>query len=194
MTDAAPLMEGEGDGPGAAAPNINTPLSGRDRWNLYVRNTYWSPGAFFRAAGPALGGQLNNEPPQWGQGMEGYSKRFANRFGRFAIQGSLESGAAAALGHEVRYVRSTRPGFLPRVTHAVTANFVTYNRDGHKTMHVSRIGSVFAAEFTGNLWMPDGYRSTSRALNGVAIEFGVTTGTNLIREFAPELKRLFKWK
>ena len=38
------------------------PLTGKERWNLYLRNAFWSPGVFFKAAGPVLGGQLNNEP------------------------------------------------------------------------------------------------------------------------------------
>ncbi len=77
------------------------PLTGKARWNLYLREAFWRPGVFLRAAGPALGAQLNNEPPAWGQGSEGYSKRFANRFGRFALQETYEAAGAAALGHEV---------------------------------------------------------------------------------------------
>ena len=170
------------------------PLSGKERWNLYLRNAFWSPGVFFRAAGPALGAQLNNDPPAWGQGAEGYSKRFANRFGRFALKETYEAAGAAALGHEVRYLRSKRTGFLPRAAHALSANFVTYDRHGRRTPHLARVGSVMAAEFTGNLWMPAGYRNTSTALRGVGIELGVSTGFNLIREFAPELKRIFTRK
>jgi hypothetical protein len=177
-------------GPGEA----NQPLAGHERWNLYFRGAFWSPGAFFRAAGPALGAQLKNEPAAWGQGAEGYSKRFANRFGRFALQETYQAAGAAALGHEVRYLRSRRSGFFPRAAHAVTANFVTYDRNGGRTPHVTRVGSVFAAEFTGNLWMPDGYRGASTAMRGVGIELGVSSAFNLIREFAPELKRVFLGK
>jgi hypothetical protein len=53
---------------------------------------------------------------------------------------------------------------------------------------------VIAAEFTGNVWMPAGYRDTSTAMRGVGIELGVSAGFNLIREFAPELKRIFTRK
>jgi hypothetical protein len=166
-------------------------LTGKERWNLYLRDAFWSPGVFFRAAGPALGAQLNNEPAAWGQGMEGYSKRFANRFGRFALQETYEAAGAALLQHEVRYVRSKRSGFLPRAAHALTANFVTYDRNGRRTPHVARVGSVFAAEFTGSLWMPAGYRDASTAMRGVGVELGVSSAFNLVREFAPELKRIF---
>ena len=87
------------------------PLNGKQRWQLYLDNTFLRPSAFFRAAGPALGDQLTNEPPQWSQGMSGYSKRLADRFGRFALQESYQAAAAAVLHHEVRYVRSAKRDF-----------------------------------------------------------------------------------
>jgi len=175
-------------------PRAYQPLNGKERWNLYVREAFWSPGAFFRAAGPAVGTHLNNEPPEWGQGTAGYSRRLANRFGRFALQESYEAAGAAVLQHEVRYLRSSRSGFFPRAVHALTANFVTYDKNGRRTPHISRVGSAFAAEFTGNLWMPTGYRDTSTAMRGVGMELGVSSAFNLIREFSPELKRLLPWK
>jgi hypothetical protein len=177
-----------------AEPGAYRPLTGRERWNLYLREAFWSPGAFFRAAGPALGTHLNNEPPEWGQGTASYSRRFANRFGRFALQESYEAAGAAVLQHEVRYRRSSRSGFLPRAAHALTANFVTYDKNGRRVPHISRVGSAFAAEFTGNLWMPARYRDTSSALRGVGMELGVSSAFNLIREFAPELNRLLPWR
>jgi hypothetical protein len=178
----------------ATDPDSDQPLSAKERWNIYVRSAFWSPGAFFRAAGPALGAHLNNEPPAWGQGVEGYSKRFANRFGRFALKETYEAAGAAALEHEVRYIRSKRTGFLPRAAHALSGSFVTYDRNGRRTPHVARVGSVFAAEFTGRLWMPAGYRDASTALRGVGMELGVGAAVNLLREFAPELKRVFTRK
>jgi len=170
------------------------PLTGKERWNLYVREAFWSPGAFFRVAGPALGTHLGNEPAEWGQGTAGYSRRLANRFGRFALQKTFEAAGAAALQHEVRYLRSSRSGFLPRAAHALTANFVTYDQYGRRTPHVSRVGSVFAAEFTGNLWMPAGHRDTSTAMRSVALKLGLGSAFNLIREFSPELKRILPGK
>ena len=116
-----------GGGSPAPAQSSYQPLTGRERINLYLHDAFWSPGAFFRAAGPAAGAQMNNEPAAWGQGMEGYSKRFANRFGRYTLAKSFEVGAAEMLQHEVRYLPSNR------------------------TPNVSRVGGVIAAEFTGNL-------------------------------------------
>jgi len=170
------------------------PLTGKERLDIYVRQAFWSPGVLFRAAGPALGSHLKNRPPEWGQGMEGYGRRFANRFGRFALKETYEAAGAAALGHEVRYLRSTRSGFLPRAGHAMAATFITYDRNGRRTPHIARLGSAFAAEFTGNLWMPAGYRTSTEAVRGVGIELGISSVFNLFREFSPELKRVLPWK
>ena len=170
------------------------PLTGQERWNIYFREAFWSPGAFFRAAGPALGAHLDNDPPEWGQESAGYSRRVANRFGRFALQETYEAAGAALLQHEVRYLRSSRPGFLPRAAHALKANFVTYDKHGRQTPHIARIGSTVAAEFTGNLWMPAGHRGASEALRGVGMRLGLGGAFNLLREFSPELRRLLPWK
>ena len=191
---AAAGAESSGSVRETGAATAYEPLTANQRWELYVHHAFWSPAAFFRSAGPALGAHLNNEPPSWGQGAEGYSKRFANRFGRFAVQATYEAAGAAALGHEVRYIRSRRAGFLPRAAHALAANFVTHDRNGRRTPHISRLGSAFAAEFTATLWMPAGYRDARTAMRGVGVELGVSSAFNLVREFAPELKRILPWR
>ena len=165
------------------------PLTGKERWGLYWRQSYWRPGAFFGNAGPALGAHLNNEPPQWGQGMEGYSKRFANRFARSAIRDSVQAAGSAALGYDVRYVKCDCKGFLPRFGHAIAWNFVTLNRNGKTVLNVPRIGGSFASEFIGNTWMPAGYNSAGDAFRSGAVQLGFSSIFNAFREFAPRKKK-----
>ncbi|MGQ9917186.1 MAG: hypothetical protein ACUVS7_07190 [Bryobacteraceae bacterium] len=164
------------------------PLQGKERWHIYWRATYASPGTFFRAAGPALGDHLNDRPETWRQGMEGYSRRFANRFARFALQDLLSHASSAALDYEVRYVRCGCTGFPRRLGHALLWNFLTLDRNGQTVLNAPRIGSAFAAEFIGNAWMPDGYRTREEAFRGVGIQLGVGALFNTIREFAPRGK------
>jgi hypothetical protein len=177
--------------PAAAPVKTYIPMTGRERWEIYARRAFWSPGAAFRALGPALGAHLNNEPPEWGQGLAGFSRRSANRFGRFALQETYEAAGAALLRHDVRYFPSADTGFLRRAAHALTSNFVTYDRQGRRVPHLARLGSAFAAEFTGNLWMPPGRGGASEALRGVGLRLGIGSAFNLLREFSPELRRLF---
>ena len=170
------------------------PLTGEERWRYYLKVTYASPGVWFGVAGPALGAHLNHEPEAWGQGAAGYGRRVANRFGRMVLQRSYEAAGAAALGHEVRYIPSGRKRLISRIGYAVIANFVTYDRNGGRTANVARVSSVVAAQATATLWMPDGYRDFKTAARGAGVELSVGSGLNLLKEFSPEIKRLFKRK
>lgn len=165
------------------------PPAAAERWEIYWRTTYASPGTFFRAAVPALGEHLDDRPEAWPQGTEGYSLRFANRFARFALQSSLSHASSAALGYEVRYVRCGCSGVMRRLGHAMLWNFLTLDRDGRTVVNTPRIGAAFAAEFIGNAWMPDGYRTRQEALRGVGLQLGVGAMFNVIREFAPRRKQ-----
>jgi hypothetical protein len=170
------------------------PLTGSERWDLYWRGSFANPGVFFASAGPALGAQMSNEPTEWGQGMKGYGRRLANRWGQMTVQNSVEAATAAALGHEVRYVRSSKSGFLPRAGHALAMNFVTYDSTGALTPHVARLGGAFTAAYVANSWLPKGDRSAGETARSAGMQIGISSLFNLVREFSPEIKRAFRRK
>lgn len=167
------------------------PLTGSQRWSIYWRQSVGTPGAYFRALGSAAGDQADNDPPQWGQGADAYSRRVANRFARLTIQESIEAAGAAALQHDTRYVRCPCRGFLPRLGYSMGFGFVTLDKNGRYVPAAARIGAAFGAEFIGNSWMPEGSRSTTEAMRGVGFQIAFGSVFNVIREFSPELKRTF---
>jgi hypothetical protein len=170
------------------------PLTSEQRWQRYARSVFWSPMIPVRAALGASLAQWRDEPTEWGQGAEGFGKRFGHRYGRLAVQKSCEAAAAAALRHEVRYMPSASAGVWPRAAHALKANFVTLDRHGHRTAHVSRLGAVVAAELVSRRWMPERYRSAYQTTRGAAIQLGFHSAFNLLREFTPDLKRALRRK
>ncbi len=165
------------------------PLTGKERWQLYWRESYFTPGAFFRNVMPALGAQRRDEPPQWGQGMEGFSKRLANRVARSTIRESITAGGSAALGYDVRYVKCQCKGFFPRFGHALAWNFITLNRNGNKVFDAPVIAGAFGSEFIGLTWMPKGYRSPGDAAISASTQLAFGALFNSINEFMPR-----KWR
>lgn len=163
-------------------------LSGRERWRLYLKETFASPFLIPRTAFPALARHLENDPQEWGQGGAAYATRLADRYGRFFVRQGVESAGAAALGHEVRYLPSSRSSLGARVAHAVVMTFVTRDRTGAWTPHWSRFGAIVTAEYVGNAWMPPGYRTQVEAWRGIGIQFGITASFNVAREFLPALR------
>jgi hypothetical protein len=176
------------------APAVYRPLTSEQRWQLYARGVFWNPLIPVRAAAGAAIAQWRDEPTEWGQGAEGFGKRIGHRYGRLAVMKSSEAAAAAALRHELRYMPSGSAGVWPRAAHALKANFVTLDRHGKRTAHVSRLGGIVAAELVSRRWMPERYRSAYQTTRGVAIQLGFNSAVNLLREFTPDLKRALRRK
>ncbi len=168
------------------------PLTPAQRWGLYWRQSYGTPGPYAAAFGSAVASHLDNDPEQWGEDADGYFKRVGNRFVRSRIRSTIEAAGSAALQHEVRYVRCQCTGALRRTGYALGMNFVTLNKKGEYVPHVSRIGGAFASEYIGNTWMPPGYRDNAEAMRGIGLQLAFGSLFNTFREFSPEIKRLFK--
>jgi hypothetical protein len=154
-----------------------------------LRENYLSTGAFFRSAWPAAINQWSNEPPEWGQGMEGYGKRLASQFAARSLQGSIEHGVAAAIRTDPRYERCQCAGFLPRLGHAVASNFVTRTSSGGRTVNVPFMAGTYGSAMASLAWYPeryswkDGFREGSQRLL-------ISGSFNVFREFWPEMKRV----
>src|SRR5262249_45944834 len=59
--------------------------------------------AWLGSAASAGIGQWDNSPEEWGQGAEGYGKRFGSRFGQNVAKQTLQLGLGAALHEDLRY-------------------------------------------------------------------------------------------
>lgn len=175
--------------PAAPEPTYQ-PLSAKQRREFYVREKLLDPGIVFASAGQAVGAQSSDDPPEWGQGGDAYARRFASQLGFNLVRVSVENAGAAALGQDPRYIRCRCSGFYRRAGHAAVSGFATTGRDGARRFAPARVGSHYAASMTQLAWMPSrfGWRDGLR-VGTQNLSFGL--GTNLLREFAPELKRLF---
>jgi hypothetical protein len=161
----------------------------KERWDHYLKENFLSPGAFFRAAGPALGQQMGDNPPEWGQGMSGYGKRLADQFAVRTIQGTIEYGAAAALDINPKYRPCDCRGFFPRFGYAVLSNAITYKTDGSRTFNAPNFAGIYGSSFTALAWYPDRYSYKDAFREGTqSLAFGGSF--NIFREFWPEIRKI----
>jgi len=165
------------------------PLTGEQRWGLYWRQTYWTPGPYFAAFGIAAADQRNNQPYEWGQGFDAYMKRAGNQFARSAIQDSIEAAGAAALKQDVRYVKCRCTGVFKRTAYAIGVNFVTLNEKGNFVPAYARYAGAIAAPYIANTWMPAGYRNWNTSLRDGGLQLAFNSAFNVIREFIPMKKK-----
>jgi hypothetical protein len=181
-------------GKGTVSEDDYHPLTGKERWEYYLRATYWSAAAVFGAAGPALGAQLSKAPPEWGGGAKGYGRRLASEFGNNVVTNSIQAGLAALLKHEPRYVRSAKKGIFKRTGHALAFVFVTYNDEGKVRPAIANVVADYGGAFAQVAWHPRRYTIRGDGVRFGNLALGFNFIANLINEFTPDLKHVFKRK
>ncbi len=169
------------------------PLTGEQRWRRYWKDTVFSPGLFFAAAGAASGSQLGHDPPEWGQGTEGYARRTASLLGLFTIQETVTQSGAAALHYDPRYFHCECHGFVRRASHAVLWTFLTKNDRGETRFNLPAVAGAYGSGMISMYWYPARYNPLSDGVRVGNQQIAYDLGVNLIREFSPELKRAFRF-
>jgi len=168
------------------------PLTNEQRADVYFRRTFLTAGSYLARAFSAGFDQARGDPYQWGGGMAGYGQRYAARYGEFVIQNSLAAAGVAVLGYEPRYDFCRCSGFWPRTRHAISRNFVAYNRTEHELRpQVPLYAGAFTAGVLYGSWLPGQHNIwRSGALNMVS-QAGVGSGYNFVSEFALDILRKF---
>ena len=178
-------------GPYVPHETMLTPLTMRERREVYLRQTYLNAGAYF-ARGFAAGiDQARTIPYEWGGGIGGYGKRYASHFGQFAIGNTLAAAGNAALGYEPRYDVCRCTKFWPRTRHAIVRNFVTYNETERELRpQIGLYGGTFAAGMIASTWKPGNNRSAWKDGMYASLEqAGYGVAVNWVREFALDILR-----
>jgi hypothetical protein len=128
--------------------------------------------------------QFSNAPPEWRQGVEGYSKRFGSDLGIAAVGTTTRYGLAEAFREDTLYYRCECRGVLPRLRHAALSTLTARRGDdGHRVFSLPALVSPYAGSMTAVYgWYPsrfgamDGFRIGNYSLlaymgQNVALEF-----------------------
>jgi len=170
-------------------------LTNQQRFQLYVRQTYTTWGIYIKTLLFTTHDQIRETNPQWGDGFDGFAKRFGTRQVQFIVQNTTTSLGNGLLGWEPRYDRCRCNGFWPRTRHAVARNFVTYARD-EKSLRpqvMPYVGS-FLGGMTAATWQPGKTQIYIAGYQGAITQIFVGAGTNWIGEFAPDIVRILRPK
>jgi hypothetical protein len=180
------------------APAIQIPdsverLTLGDRFHIYVHSVA-SLESVFEPAFAAGISQWGNEPPEWGQGVAGYGRRFASGYGRSFISHTIRFGFAALDGEDPRFLPSDEGGVWHRMRHAVVGTFVSRTESGSQMPAFSRFAGIYGAAFISNSWYPESRANTTHALERGSTTLASSIGWNIIREFWPDMRRAFQHK
>jgi hypothetical protein len=155
--------------------------------------------------------QAENSEPGYGQGWEGYGKRYASAFADGTIENFMTSAVFPSLLHQdPRFFQKSDGGFTRRTEYAVSRIFVTRTDSGHRQFNYSEIlGSAVSAAISTNTYHPRAFITTrfdpttdtltyvhnasSRTLPNTLSVWGTQvlydTITIVIKEFWPDVHR-----
>ncbi len=134
--------------------------------------------------------QARNEDPVFGQGAEGYGKRFgANFAGQASAEFFKDFAYPAIFSEDPRYYRLAHGSRGRRFLHAVGHAFVAHREDGTHMFNFSEWLGTTSAVALSNAYIPGNERGAAPAARQVGYRIAGDMGFDVLREFWPEIAR-----
>jgi hypothetical protein len=135
--------------------------------------------------------QAQNSEPGYGQGAEGYGKRFGSAFADGTIENFMTGAILPSLlRQDPRFFQSGQGGFWRRTGYAVSRIVVTRTDSGHSQFNFSEVlGSAASASISTYSYHPSADRTLSNTASVWGTQVGYDTMTIVVREFWPDIRR-----
>ena len=159
----------------------------RPTQKIKLRNYVFDSFGPYPIAGAGLAAavsQAYNTPPEWKQGLDGYSKRFGSNFGIAAVSTTMRYGLAQAFKEDTLYYRCECNGVFPRLRHAVISTLTARRgEDGHRVFSFPALIAPYAGTMTAvYAWYPSRYNGKDALRMGNYTMLGYVGG-NIALEF-----------
>jgi len=160
-------------------------LSTGEKFQLFVDNSISVHTITWAMLGSSVG-QADNSPTGFGQGWDGYAKRFGSSmvrqasgefFGTFML--------ASALHQDPRFYPEINPTFFHAVKYSVQRVFVTRNDEGRDVANWSGLAGPLMAEGLANVYWPDRNRTVGDTFFRYGLDLATRAGGNMLREYWP---------
>ncbi len=163
-------------------------LTAYQRYRLFMRQTFTTPGIYIKSDFLALLDQARGQPYEWGGGMEGYGRRVGSEYSRTAIQNVFSTAGNFALRYEPRYDRCHCVGLGPRTKHALIRNFLTYDDSETEVRpQFALYGAALGAGMLSITWQPHA-SMWHEGYEGMLTQAAFGMLSNWVGEFAPEIR------
>ena len=142
------------------------PLTPGQKFKVVARGVF-DPFEFVLVGCVAGLGQASISSPTYGQGAQGYAKRFGTSYADNVIENFMSSAVFPSLLHQdPRYYQLGHGGFLKRAGHAVGRVVITRSDSGHTQLDYSELmGGVSAAAISTYTHHPTSERGASNVMS-----------------------------
>jgi hypothetical protein len=167
-------------------------LTFHDKFVLFVKDSA-DPVNFLGSAFDAGIDQAQNNDPSYGQGAEGYGRRFGADFGGQVTSRFFKEFAYPTIfSEDPRYYRLAHGPASKRFLHAMEHAVVAHRDDGTRMFNFSEWLGTTSSIVLNNTYHPDSRRGFSNTAERVSYSVLEDMGFDVLREFWPEISRKFK--
>ena len=170
------------------------PLSTGQKYQLFFKSAS-DPWPFLLASVLAGMNQAENSPPEYGQGVQGYAKRFGASYGDYFIGNFLGNAVFASLMREdPRYYQRGHGTYLRRALWAATGTVWCKRDNGTWGPNYANVIGNLAGAAIANVYYPQSERTVGATIGrGFSVTAQGIIGSEVI-EFWPDIVRHHKRK
>ncbi len=165
------------------------PLHPRQKLELFADQSIAPSRIVGSLAGSGIG-QAANSLPRYGQGWDGYAKRFSSSMASGASTHFFGTFVIPSLLHDdPRYFVKLHADLGHRIGYAVSRLVVTRKDDGAETANWPGILAPLLAESLANSYLPTNERTAGKTFRRYGLRLGLTATGNLAKEYWPTIFR-----
>ena len=170
------------------------PISWKEKFSMAAKGSF-DPYEFTIVGIVAGIRQAENSSPGFGQGFEGYVKRYGAAFAD-QVDGNIMVGGVypTILKIDPRYYQMGKGSFVHRFSYAIDRLFIARKDSGTHTFNVPELAGNATAIAISTLYYPASDRSFSSSLSGWGTQMGLDALGNELKEFWPDIHRYLKTK
>jgi len=170
------------------------PLSSGQKFQLFFKSET-DPWPFFLAAVVSGIGQANNSYPEWGQGLQGYAKRFGGAYSDAFIGNFFGNAVLTSLLHEdPRYFQKGSGSAVRRILWAASSTVWCRRDNGKWGPNYANVGGNLIGSAIARSYYPATERNVGDTISdGLTVSAEGIVGSEVI-EFWPDLVRHHKRK
>jgi hypothetical protein len=165
------------------------PFGSGEKFRLAVNNSV-SLGTIGSTLVGAAYNQAIDSPEGYGQGGEGYAKRFGSGMARAASDNLFGTFLIASVMHEdPRFYVQKNLSFKQSVKYSAVRVAITRSDSGKSVVNFAGLLGPLGAEWLANTYFPDESRGFDDVLLRYASDLGWRFGGNLLRQYWPNINR-----
>lgn len=166
------------------------PITTKQKFRIAAKDTFDFPSYILGGAFAGIS-QLQNSNPSFGQGLQGYAKRYAANVADQDIGNFMTEAIMPTLLHEdPRYFRKGSGPVNKRVVYAATRVFITKTDKGTASFNFAEFLGNGTVAALGNAYYPDakGFSPTAQRM---FTQIGTDAISQILKEFWPDVKRKY---